>query len=638
MIELERGGRTVAKNHCCQLPRYIFAVDTETLPMQISADTTILSHKLRLGYYMRTRIVDDKECGTIGCHFKSSAEFWDAVYKSSGPRHTIWIVAHNTLFDFISLCGPAEFEHGQLIIDKPRVRRAQKNKDGTDRKRYGLGIIDSPPTIIGCRISSTQGRVVFVDTMNWFRCPLSQLGEQIGQQKMQMPAFSEPDEVWAKYCKNDAEIVMRTFVQLIQWNKKNDMGQFRYTGPSQAMSAFRHRFMGHNIYTHENVRAKALERDSYFGGRTEVFRMGEISERVYQLDISALFPSVMVGNLYPYTLDCWENRKEFSNAIPPFEPSEMIAKVEVDTSVPIYPERGERITYYPTGRFQTTLSGPELFHAFSCGHIVSWGSWAHYKTKPLFTTWVNELWSMRRKYEDEGNTIYAAFCKMLMNSLYGKFGQRSPEWEDFDGEPVAMPWSRWCKINVPSGIVSNFRSIGYQCQKKSDRGEVKGNFPAISAFVCSYARLRMNIMREISGPRNCYYQGVDSVIVNQAGMDRLSECGYVRDRDLGYLRLVGTYESGCIRGNSDYTLGDKNIVAGRASNAEEMANGVYTQCRFLAKDRLFSGRAIDTIEQKSVTWSKSSVYKKSDMGPDGFMIPPHRHTVIGNSVANDSFA
>jgi hypothetical protein len=636
MINLERGGRTVAKNHCSQLPRYIVAVDTETCPEPLSPNGSILSHKLRLGHAIITRLVNDKPCGTKQMPFTTPDEFWRVVTNLSGSRHTVWVVAHNTLFDFIVLRGPHMFETGQVTIDKPRVVRKKKAADGSEARPHGIACIDSPPTIIGCRISSTQGRVIFVDTMNWFRCPLSDLGQQIGLPKMKMPEFSERDETWAEYCRNDCEIVFRVFIELIQWNKANDFGQFRYTGPSQAMSAYRHRFMGHDIYTHKNLAVKTLERASYFGGRTEVFRMGDLAERVYQLDISALYPFCMRGQLFPYTLESSEFRKEFTTDRPPHDLSDCIAEVVLDTDCPVYPERGERITYYPVGKFQTVLCGPELSHADLQGHVVAFRSWSHYKTSCLFTYWVNELWKMRLKYESEDNEIYAAFCKVLMNSLPGKFGQKSIEWRDRDTEPVAEPWSKWCRINVPTGIIRHFRSIGWQCQEKYGKGEIAGNFPAISAFVCSYARLRMNIMRDVANSRNVYYQGVDSVIVNQNGYDRLVGYGYVRDRELGYLRLVGTYESGCIRGNSDYTLGGKNIVAGRSRNAAETEMGVYTQHRFLGRERLFSGTAIDTIEQKSVTWSRSSVYKKSVAGECGWMVPPHRQLEIGSSVANDS--
>src|SRR5262249_32341701 len=152
--------------------------------------------------------------------------------------------------------------------------------------------IESPPTIIGCRSGVTQGRFVIVDMMNWFPAKVSEIGEAINLPANERPPYEASDGEWFTYSWRDAHIVFDAFAGLSRWVERNDMGMFRYTGAAQALAAFRHRFMPTTIYLHDNIPIKVIERAGYFGGRFEVFKMGQIRETVYQYDINSLFPSV----------------------------------------------------------------------------------------------------------------------------------------------------------------------------------------------------------------------------------------------------------------------------------------------------------------------------------------------------------
>src|SRR5205807_1547071 len=108
---------------------------------------------------------------------------------------------------------------------------------------------------------------------------------------------------------------------------------------------------------------------------------------------------------------------------------ECIADVEISTSQANYPFRQSNHCVYPVGRFWTTLCGPELLHAYSRNRIIRFGRWARYSLSCLFGDYVRCLWDMRCRYKDRGDAVKANLCKWLLNSLAGKFGQRSRRWE-----------------------------------------------------------------------------------------------------------------------------------------------------------------------------------------------------------------
>lgn len=616
-----RGGRALKRNESGALPRYIIAVDTETMPRESPDNPGELIHDFRIGHAISCRLVGTKPIGRKDHQLTSTDQFWKLVAELSGPRHTLWVVAHNALFDFETLAGKQEFMMGRMSLDWPRSKR-KKSDDGDEHKQeFSLAVVDGPPTIIACRVHSTQGRVVIVDTLNWFKGTLCELGKVLGKEKYVLPQWSQSDSDWASYCKNDAEIVYDTFIGLIDFVSANDFGMFRYTAAGQSYSAFRHKYMDCPIYFHDDPAIKSLERRACFGGRSEVFRQGEYHGTFYQLDINSLYPSVMMANDFPYTIDDYEFSRESLVYPAKYISNRSIAECSVDTITSMAPKRVLGRTIYPVGQFNTVLAGPELQNALRSGQLSSVRSYSNYKLAPIFRRWVADLWDLRRKYKADGNGIYDQFVKMLLNSLYGKFSQLSPVWIRDNSEPVVEPWAQWSKYDCRSGEIVNYRSFGWQAEKLIGKQEKAATLPAISAFVTAYARLRMNGLREIAGKDNVYYQAVDSMIVTEAGRNALYDAGEVSDCELGKLKTEVKADYVRINGIGDYVIGDKRILSGCARNCTEIEDGVYLQRVFTAKNQLFNGMDANAVTEREQIFRAKREYHKGLIKAGGWLDP-----------------
>ncbi len=398
MIERQHTGRKLKANHSNALPRYIVTYDVATLPHPDGKSKRKLSHRFRLGAAIVARIVDNKATAIKSFHIHHPEHFWNLIEQTTGPRHTTWLVCNESLRAMIVTLMPEQFEQGKLTIEWPRSKRKREDNDDANEHASTLCIIESPPTIIAAKCTKSSGRLVIVDTFNWFNASLAELGESCGVEKLPQPKPSANKAEWFSYCDRNAKIVFDTFVALLQWVRENDMGMFRYTGSSQAMGAYRHRFAKPDIYFHDNAEVKALERAGYFGGRSEVFKMGPIAETVHQYDINSLFPSVMQSGEFPAMLDRFEIREQHLELLPDVDWAATMAEVEVITWEPIFPYRTARGVTYPVGIFRTTLCGKELELAHKLGYIRKVGSWAEYKIGALFGYWVGELWKMRKQY------------------------------------------------------------------------------------------------------------------------------------------------------------------------------------------------------------------------------------------------
>ncbi|KKN24604.1 hypothetical protein LCGC14_0893270 [marine sediment metagenome] len=621
MAERQHSGRVLRRNHSNAMPRYIIAFDTETFPTPDKGKVRRFTHRFRLGVAITARIVDNKPVGICTHRINSPEQFWQLVEQFTGNRHTTWIICHNAIFDLIVSCMPEQYEKGKISIDWPRSKRKREDNNEDNVHCSGFAVLESPPTILAFRCAKTQGRFVILDTLNYFPVSLAELGVACGKQKLPMPKLLDTDAAWFAYCERDTEIVFCTFVELLQWVSKHDLGMFRYTGPSQAMSAYRHRFMRHDIYYHDNADIKKLERSSYFGGRSEVWKLGPINETVHQYDVNSLFPSVMCRGNFPCLLDRFELREDHLELFPAIDWSRSIAEVEVETNHAIYPIRTKRGVIYPIGTFKTTLAGPELVQAVNSGCVRSVGAWAEYKVAPLFDEWVQGLWGMRKQFKQDGNRLYDRFTKVMMVGLYGKFAQMSPEWVNVPNTLANLPWTSWRERDPDSGDMVPHRSFGYQTQRWTTKGEIQHTFVAISAFVTAAARVYMNRIREVIGARHCYYQGVDGLVVTNEGRQRLEDAGLVKPDELGYLRHELTTDTGQINGVSDYRLGDKVVIAGKPQlrNVTDLASGM--QSRFHATSHLFSGGAVDHVVEERFDWQRQGEYWKGTRGVDGWTKP-----------------
>jgi len=613
--------RRLRRNASTALPRHIVAYDSETLPEQTDETGRRFAHRFRLGVAISARIKGVEPSSVKTHYIQFPQEFWQLLVGITRERQTTWVVGHNILFDLVVSGMAEQFALSNFIVEWPKQRKHKENNADDNDHCYSLCVIDSPPTIIRAKCTSTGGHVLFLDTLNYFQCPLRDLGEACGLRKYRMPDFRESDANWFKYCERDTEIVFDTFCTLLRWVKENDCGMFRYTAASQAMAAYRHRFMKHTIWFHDLPEVKAVERASYFGGRSEVFRLGEIDQTVHQYDCNALFPFVMSRGMFPVVLDRYELRSDYLELLPDIDCKYSVAEVELLTWDNAFPKRDERGVLYPIGRFRTTLAGDELENAYRRQFIVAMRSWAQYRCEPIFDQWVGELWGMRQCYKHEGNRLYEQFVKMLMNSLYGKFAQLSPQWVNVPDYLPMGPWSTWTECNATTGEMVQFRSFGWQTQRCDKRAEIPNTLVAISAFVTAAARCYMNTVRESIGAKHCYYQGVDGVIVTETGKHRLENAGLIDPDAIGKFKHQHTANSGVISGVSDYRLGDKVVIAGRAirHHTSELAENL--QRKFHVTEQLFGGCAANFVTERLSEWRKATGYWKGKVGADGWIVP-----------------
>jgi hypothetical protein len=388
------------------------------------------------------------------------------------------------------------------------------------------------------RASMAEANITFYDTMRHSNPPVSveMMGKLIGKPKMKDYLSDHVNKKLIEACQRDTEIVydyMRIRLALYEGlNLK-----LKSTLPSMALQLW-HQF-NKKDFPRVPQKFRDMFREGYYGGRVEVFKFGEIKGPIYHYDINSLYPHVMRKHDYPDL----ETLKKIKT--PDFENFGM-AKIIIDipkTKFPCLPYRSDKEILFPIGKIEGVYCYPEIRQALKDGGKISNIEWAIESNKGLrpFESYINYCYGNRLKAT---NKIDGDFWKMMMNSLYGKFGAKDEMLTiSKDKEFILTSASRWSNV-------------------------------IWAAYVTTYARLEL--LNHLRTADIVYYTDTDSIFTPNI---------IPVSKELGDLKQEGVYSQAEFFGNKVYVVDEKYKARGVPRKKDGDENDP-------AKDFIRSGRCI----------------------------------------------
>lgn len=268
--------------------------------------------------------------------------------------------------------------------------------------------------------------------------PLSRVGEAIGLPKFATPPTLSGDwqntpewycethhSLWCVECylRRDVEIVQR-YMTLFQ-NEINALGgEVQFTLASTAMDLFRRQFLQDEYKTPFKVR-NDYARQAYYGGRVEPFKTG-LHHNVNIYDINSLYPFVMVQ--YPMPNPNYLIGPVDQPGTSVIWKYDGVAHVKIhipDMHIPPLPFRHNGKLYFPVGDITGYYTHAEIRYAIDMGASLITVYSSLYATQNCypFSDYVKTLYAQRQHYK-QVNDARELPVKIMLNSLYGKFGQR----------------------------------------------------------------------------------------------------------------------------------------------------------------------------------------------------------------------
>jgi len=261
--------------------------------------------------------------------------------------------------------------------------------------------------------------VEFRDTLRHVPASVEELGKLVGLEKVESNLFADRSKITERKLvarlMRDATITFRA-AKLIHKTYKIMGDRPRLTLPATAYQVWLNRFWKAPVY---GPVPEILEsaREAYFGGRTEAFALGTFKD-VKVIDAASMFPWAMVQGKFPIP---W---RAFRRALPDDTPRAdglYFARVESALKIPLLPYRSVEGNVFPNGKWRGWYVGEELqAFARAGGRVRVLRGFEFFEQADPFKGYVRNLFGRKQRARGPMRSIY----KLLLNSLYGKFGQQ----------------------------------------------------------------------------------------------------------------------------------------------------------------------------------------------------------------------
>lgn len=353
-------------------------------------------------------------------------------------------------------------------------------------------------------------RVRFLDSMKLIPTSLQKAAEGLGVEGKNRAALGEEDlnldehdPRWIEYNKQDCVTLYRVIEQFHHYIEDILLGEVGVTAPSTAVKLLRRQYLKRavprSVETHDFVRR------GYFGGRVEPFE--EHGENLYYFDINSSYPASMRGPMPAGEAFEWDGEppERFMRSMLGF--CEVDVHVPEDTHIPVLPVKLEEKLIFPVGNLSGVWTYPELMLAVECGaRIVCWKKSVWYKPVDLFGDFVADLYAYRDKSNAKYSAALEAVVKIILNSLYGKFGMKTLRKKIYIYSDPEKPAHAVPASGGPEALV-------WYAEEEVDAPYI---MPQVSAWVTSMSRiLLMRYMLEaLKMGGIIFYCDTDSIITN----------------------------------------------------------------------------------------------------------------------------
>jgi len=443
-------------------------------------------------------------------------EIVEKVIKERGDNAKVTIIAHNIEFD---------------------LRNSGLIKVLWEKELIGYPLKGS--LIIDDNFYLSFGTVDLLDTFNYFKYSEREMGKLEGLEKiLTEEEYNLPPEQWnpliekrgEEVVKRDTEILWKHF-----YNFRKTQGNVGISISQTALLQYQTKYMPVDYITMPKAHEQFI-RASYRGGRTEAYYIKEPLPFVY-LDINSLYPTVM--KMYNYAYKFYKEYDSFSIEHLESDINNWSFFVLCDYEFPNDLERlpivvktkledGVKLTqkYSATNVW---LTGREVLQILKESGNVKIHKVLMYYSTNLFYEFVDNIYRLReiakkRAKETEGTPeeskykVLEKFYKLILNSLYGKFGQKAIE-RIVENEEVFLNMledltnenERVVRKKINNMMWSFHGSFATAKNTKN----AKSSYPVmVSAEITANARLFNWEFQKKFGIENVYMTDTDSFVIN----------------------------------------------------------------------------------------------------------------------------
>jgi hypothetical protein len=252
----------------------------------------------------------------------------------------------------------------------------------------------------------------------------------------------------------------------------------------------------------------------YYGGHVDTYI--PYGEDLYYYDVNSLYPYAMKNYPMPCGRAFWVRDlvEEDLDSLFGFIEAYVICPCNMERPFLPY-KNADGTVLFPTGKFVGVYFSEELKFARSLGYrIIPLRGYIFEGASCLFEKFVDDTYKNRAEARRSGNEPMAYIYKILMNSLYGRFGINA----ESTGTEICEE-SRYLEILhsdlallYANKVSDRYYMVAYKTSVDSEDAWKPSRNAAVqlSAAVTAWARIHMY---KWSSRPDCYYTDTDSVVL-----------------------------------------------------------------------------------------------------------------------------
>lgn len=385
------------------------------------------------------------------------------------------------------------------------------------RKRSDLTVSlnYSGAAIVRAEVKRGEDTWVFCDSFFLLRTSLRKIGQSLGKHKggkqdSTKLFYAELEEL-IPYCIMDCEILYDAIQGLAQ--VLADLGgELAPTIASCALKLFRRKYLAKTLRTDKNWNRRL--RPAYVASRVEVFR--KHGKNLYQWDINSSFP-------YSMTFAQPGEKGRITSRLPTSEQTLFFADVTVtipERYVPPLPYRIAGRVYFPTGTWRQWYADVDVRLAEQCGRIEKVHKVVTYDANYDLRSYVEDIYQLRLNTK---KPFEKDVFKLLLNALYGKFGERSLKESIFVNSPEEADLRARGAVEMSPGIL-----------RLQEEVDVKHEHVCMSARITALSRKWIFQYLEgcVEAGTHPYYTDTDCVVTEMPIVKNMGN-------ELGQVKLEG---------------------------------------------------------------------------------------------------
>ena len=533
--------------HTYRRTRARFAVfDTETRTIKsekVLSKTKRAAERLELRYiYLRLHDSSDNYVKPMAFDFNTEMDAPDREQKRwftkklvqlarTNSYLTIW--AHNAMFDV------------SAAIDFDWLSR------GTQTHRFEYTFVSTHPFIFKIKGQAREKGskpflLRFLDTYSFYKYSLETLAPYFGLskvpidfEKLEKSGDEANPELLAMRCKTDVDITEAIVTDLYGRMR----GKVAVSAPQMAFNTFR------TMLSKPIEKLGGLSIDSYHGGRTEIFKR-MVQPRSMRLDINSMYPFAMCKPL-PVSHGMHVENPGLDYLLDECKSGRYVASIRAIVKVPPkyigpFPYWNGTRLLFPTGEFETTINSPELLAVDSWKYVERVLEADFFRAEPFLENYSRKFYAAKLEASRNKDRIGREYNKLLLNSLFGKFGQKHKETVPLPEKMLAeLPpehvWTGVEDIELAADYPDFGLSTGDVVHAVFVAGqpvfsrEVDYNIsPAVASFITSWARSRLYELMETRASENLIYVDTDSLVIPESIEHRFKD---VIGDEMGKLKI-----------------------------------------------------------------------------------------------------